>query len=399
MKVALYYPWIYLTSGAERTILELCRRSRHQWTLFTNHYEPEHTFPGFTEQHVVALPNIPVQRDLANVAAAMKTILFQKLPLDRFSVLVVVCEGAGDLAVIRNRNLPAICICLTPLRIAFDRIYHERSLQGRKWWQRIAIRAGCGIFRTLDRAVWARYARVVCISQEARRRALEARLVHPEKIEVVHPGLGLYPTAPSNTFNHFFLLPGRIMWTKNIELGIQAFRRFRELCKHASDFRLVIAGIIDEKSRPYFEHLRAMVGNDGHIEFVVAPSDQELAGLYRDCYSVLFTAFNEDWGIVPLEAMAFGKPVIAVNRGGPLESISHGRDGFLEDPQPDVFAERMRQLVDNPGDAFQIGRAGFRTSKTYSWDTFVGRLDRLIEEVVPARSANQESRVTSSVIT
>jgi hypothetical protein len=43
MKVALYYPWVYLTSGAERTILELTGRSRHEWTIFTNRFEPENT--------------------------------------------------------------------------------------------------------------------------------------------------------------------------------------------------------------------------------------------------------------------------------------------------------------------------------------------------------------------
>ena len=46
MKVALYYPWVYLTSGAERTILELTAHSRHQWTIFTNRFDPDGTFPG-----------------------------------------------------------------------------------------------------------------------------------------------------------------------------------------------------------------------------------------------------------------------------------------------------------------------------------------------------------------
>jgi hypothetical protein len=45
MRVAAYYPWIYLRGGAERTILETLRRSRHDWTLFTNRYDREATFP------------------------------------------------------------------------------------------------------------------------------------------------------------------------------------------------------------------------------------------------------------------------------------------------------------------------------------------------------------------
>ena len=73
--VALYYPWIHLTSGAERTILELTGRSRHRWTLFTNHYDHARTFPGFRDRTVVELPRVPVDRGLLSVARAGFAIL------------------------------------------------------------------------------------------------------------------------------------------------------------------------------------------------------------------------------------------------------------------------------------------------------------------------------------
>ncbi len=49
MKIAAYYPWIYLKGGAERALLETVTRSRHEWTLYTNHFEPEATFPEFSD--------------------------------------------------------------------------------------------------------------------------------------------------------------------------------------------------------------------------------------------------------------------------------------------------------------------------------------------------------------
>src|SRR4051812_44773415 len=99
MRVALYYPWIYLTSGAERTIIQLVRGSRHQWTLFTNHYAPAQTFPEFAGLDVRELNRIPVERTVKATALNALKITFQKLPLDGFDALLVVGEGLGDLAV------------------------------------------------------------------------------------------------------------------------------------------------------------------------------------------------------------------------------------------------------------------------------------------------------------
>ena len=62
VRVALYYPWIYLTSGAERTILELSGRSRHDWVLYTGHFEPDRTFTGFRDRDVREVNSLSVRR-------------------------------------------------------------------------------------------------------------------------------------------------------------------------------------------------------------------------------------------------------------------------------------------------------------------------------------------------
>ena len=62
--------------------------------------------------------------------------------------------------------------------------------------------------------------------------------------------------------------------------------------------------------------------------------------------AVVFTAPNEDWGVVPLEAMASGAPVLAVDAGGPRESVIHNVTGWLLPPTPWAFAEQMREVDD-----------------------------------------------------
>ena len=62
----------------------------------------------------------------------------------------------------------------------------------------------------------------------------------------------------------------------------------------------------------------------------------------------MYTPANEHFGIVPLEAMAAGRPVIAVNSGGPLETVRHQSTGLLCEPQPEAFARAMMTLVVRP---------------------------------------------------
>ena len=381
IKVALYYPWIYLTSGAERTILELSGRSRHDWTIFTNHYDPQHTFPEFSKRRIVVLGHVPVKRSLVSVARAAISILKQRLPLDEYSAVVVVCEGMGDLILFRNASKPSLCICLTPLRPVFDPVYRDRALKAKSGVQRLALRAAAALFRGLDQIAWRRYRKVLCISNEVERRVYAGGLASKEKVAVVHPGLGFSPAVPSDSFRRFFLLPGRIMWTKNIELGIAAFKEFRVSHPHAKDFKLIVAGIVDEKSKTYYEKLQRLAERDEDIVFRVFPSDEELAELYAHCYAVLFTSFNEDWGMVPLEAMSFGKPVIAVNSGGPKETVLPGRNGLLAEPEPSAFARCMAALVQDPDWALRMGRTGHQMSQQFSWDPFVSRVDRELEEI------------------
>jgi glycosyltransferase involved in cell wall biosynthesis len=385
MRVALYYPWIYLTSGVERTLVELSGRSRHQWTLYTSHFEPEHTFPEMARRSVVTVGEVSVVRSIGAVATAAAQILRLRLPLENHDMLVVASEGLGDLAVFRNAERPTLCLCFTPLRAVFDPAYRRRALEEQDLAGRMLFQLCSWLFCCLDRLAWRKYGRVVCISHEARRRALAGRLVDDSKITVLYPAAGVRADTPSDRFDHYFLAPGRIMWTKNLELGIAAFRRFKASSAEFQDYRLVIAGIVDKKSEAYYARLRELAAPEPGIDLRLHPSDSELAELYRNCRGVLFTAFNEDWGIVPLESMTFGKPVISVNRGGPRESIQHGVQGFLEEPEAEAFAVRMAELARDSELSRRMGIAGFQYARRYSWQSFADHMDEELDRLA-ARS-------------
>lgn len=384
MRLAIYYPWLYLTSGAERTILEIARRSRHRVTVFTNRFEKDATFPGLSEIDVRVLDEVPVERSLRGAGAAFLRILRQRIDLDDQDALLVVCEGFGDLAALKGGDRPVFNLCLTPLRIAFDPHYRQVYLAKQGALRRWIIDAGSRAFRVLDRLAWRRYQQVFAISEEIRGRILAGRLAPAERISVLHPGVELSSFTPGHAEEKTFFVPGRIMWTKNLELAIEAFRRFREGRADAAEWRLRIAGIVDKKSEPYLARLRELAGDDTMIEFRLHPSDEEMRESYRRCFATLFTAFNEDWGLVIIEAMASAKPVVAVDRGGPREIVRREEDGLLASPDPDGFAAAIRRLADDPGLYQRLSREALRASQRFGWPAFVDALDEAIERGVRA---------------
>ncbi|MBV9487461.1 MAG: glycosyltransferase [Frankiaceae bacterium] len=392
MKLALYHPWIYVTGGIERSLLHIVERSRHDWTLYTHHYDSASTFPGLRDARVVVLdPQVSVRRALPALAQAAYRIGRSQLPLRDEQALLVSSEGLGDFVMARNR-LPTVCYCHTPLKILHDPVTKDalRERDARKYAALLALGPG---FAMVDKRMWKRYRHVLANSYETAHRIERAGLTDSE-IEVLHPGVDLeqftlHPTLPRE---RFFLVAGRIMWEKRIELAIQALRAARE---HGLDVSMVVAGGVDSKSRPYLQTLREHA--EGlPVEFVVDPSDEDLASLYARCMSVVFTAPNEDWGVVPLEAMASGAPVIAVDAGGPRESVIHNVTGWLLPPTPWAFAEQMRKIAESDNGRIVSRRAVRRRAQQFAADAFVARLDDVMEEVALHGSVTAPIRPTVS---
>lgn len=377
MRPALYYPWVYLKGGAERVLVELMTRSRHEWTLYTNHYEPASTFPEFASLPVVQLADISVRRTIPEVARGLLTVLTQRMDLRQHDSLMVVSEGIGNFAAARS-PIPTSCICLTPLKVIYDPFTRAHFYAGR---HRPLFSAAFAAYRLVDRPSWRRYQRVFTNSDEVRRRILSAGLVDDSRLEVAHHGVDCDLWRPDGRREPFFLVPGRIMWQKNLELALEAWARFKP---RASDngFRLVIAGMVDDKSRSYLAAMRAKAGARADVEFVVSPDDATLLDLYQRCWSVIFPPVNEDWGLVPLEAMACGKPVLATDRGGPRESVVEARTGFLRLDHPKAFAGAIQLLSElGRADLDLISIRARDRALQFPWSRFVKRIDDHVDEL------------------
>ena len=378
-RVALYYPWVHLRSGAERVILELATRSRHEYTIYTSHLDLAGTFPEFRDlERVVELRRISVERSLGQALHATASIAAEKLDPSSYDALLVSSEGLGDFITLRNHAKPVICYCHTLVRPVYDPVYRETLLQQRPLY-RLPLAAYRGIYHQATRLAWRHYRRVFVNGQEVQRQVETAGLCPGDRVEVLHPGVDPARVRPTLGSEPYFLFLSRVKWTKNAELAIRAFQEFRRL-HPAEGWRLVVAGDVDRLDGDYLRSLRALASEEPAIEFRLDPGSAEIERLYDRCYALVFPSLSEPWGMVPVEAMAYGKPVLAVNRAGPTETVLDGVTGFLLEPRPEAFGERMAWLAGHPEAARSMGAAGIERSRLYSWDAFVTRLDDYVEQ-------------------
>ncbi|MFN4059402.1 MAG: glycosyltransferase [Paracoccus hibiscisoli] len=385
-RIALYYPWIYLKSGIERTILEVHRRSRHEVTIITSHYDRAGTFEDLARCGIVEQGRVSVRRTYPQAARAALTMAGLRFDPDRYDALVICCDGLGPLLTFRNRDLALMNLCFTPLRAVYDLAYRERLMA--RNGPRLAKIAAERAFRVLDRAAWRHFDSVICNSHTTRARAVEGGLHAKGDMIVAYPGIAASAIRPCETIGDYFFLPGRIMWTKNIELAIDAYADYRA---QGGRLGLVIAGMVDQKSRPYFDALRARAAGLPDIVFETEVSDAQMQDLYRGCRAVLLAAFNEDQGLTPLEGMALAKPVIAIDRGGPRESVVDGQTGFLVEPEAGPFAQAMLRLDRDTALVRRMGLAGQLRVTRFTWESFITVFDDEIDRIV-ARRAHAPAR-------
>jgi len=153
---------------------------------------------------------------------------------------------------------------------------------------------------------------------------------------------------------------------KNLELLLQAVQ-WLESQKVPHIPPIIIAGGYDPQNienvqyRGELQHFcdtQLSPSLQRRIQFQQSISDAQRTSLLRNALAVVYTPTNEHFGIVPLEAMYSGTPVVAVNAGGPTETVVHGQTGFLCDPTPAAFGHALQQLMQEPSRAHHMGQAG-----------------------------------------
>jgi glycosyltransferase involved in cell wall biosynthesis len=177
----------------------------------------------------------------------------------------------------------------------------------------------------------------------------------------------------------YVLYSGRLADNKGLDVLLRAFSRIK-----ATDLTLVLAGG-DWGVKAALEAEVKRLGLEARVRFVGFIED---AATYRSAMAgarmFVLPSQYEAFGIVLLEAMARGKPVVATRVGGVPDVVSDGVDGFLV-PFGDhvAMAARIELLLSDPGLSAQMGEAGKKKALAdYSWDTIVERIESIYRDVL-----------------
>jgi glycosyltransferase involved in cell wall biosynthesis len=374
MRLSVYASWIYLKGGIERTLVELFRRSRHEWTLYTHHYDPDGAFPELQPFVVELHPTVSVERSLRPLAGAAWRLSRTVLP--GTDGLLVSSDGFSEFILAKN-SVPAAVYCHTPLKILHDQTTRER-LRKREPSKALALAVMAPPFKVVQRRLWTRYSHAFVASNEVRGQLERAGLRARTPIEVLPMGVDHeWFTDDGGPRGDFFLVAGRIKWWKNLELAIDAHAAaYSRGCRAP----MIIAGIVDARGDEYLQTLRSKAAGLP-ITFEIGPTQDRLRELYRRCRALVFPSLNEDFGMVPLEAMACGAPVIAVDSGGPRETVIPGTTGWRVAATPEAFADVMIE-ASRDGVAEKMRTAARARAGEFTWDRFTTRIDDVMEQIV-----------------
>ncbi len=321
MKLALVHDWLTGMRGGEKALEVVCERFPEA-ELFTLLHVRGSVSPIIERRpihtsFVQALPG--VRRHYRNYLPLFPTAI-EQFSFDRFDRVLSLSHCVAK-SVVTPGGTPHLCYCFTPMRYAWDQFdaYFGPDRIGR---------AGSAVMRPMmarmarwDRQTANRPDRYVAISHYV---AGRIGRYYNRVASVVYPPVDTDFYRPDDTApESFALIVSALVPYKRIELAIEA-------CDLAG-VPLKIVG--DGPERTTLERAAG-----GRAEFLGRLSNEDVRALYRRARLVLLPG-EEDFGIVPLEAQACGRPVVALKRGGSLETVIPGMTGVLvDDMSVDAFA-------------------------------------------------------------
>ena len=401
MKLAVYHN--LPSGGARRAFQEVCSRLavKHTLDVFTPATSDE-TFLSSAEfaNKVTALPlgpRRPVRMglylndfrrllDLRDLDAVCRQVAEVINAGDYDVALIDACRFTQAPSVLRYLSLPSVYYCHEPPR----RFIHKEARpsaapltpyeRARSWWHWPAGKIYDRITSKLDAGNAAAATVILTNSQHTRATigqyyGLDARLAYL--------GVDSDRFHPTASVGDYVLSVGTFEAHKGFDFLVRAMAR----CPNPRP-RLVLVG--NEDSARVTVQLHSQARALGvELETLVGIDHERLVSLYQEAAAFLYAPHKEPFGLVILEAMACGIPVIAVSEGGPLESVVDGVTGFLVPRDEDAFAEAIRRVISDRALARDLGaRARQEALARWSWDAAVAAIEtELLSLIRPVEAA------------
>lgn len=361
MKIALVHDWLTEIGGAER-VLEAIHRIFPEAPVYVFFHDKKFTNNFLPKTQIIPSKYQNLYRRFLGRKLIMPFLPLAAESLDLSGYDLVISTGPFAKGLVLRPATTHISYCHSPTRQLWD-WQSEYSREDHKM-PRWTILSFQHFFRIWDHNAASRVDHFIANSQNTQSRI---KKYYNRESVVICPPVEFINNSKSHKLKSisYFLIVSRLFPHKNITIAIKAFNRL--------GWPLIIIG-----DGPDLENLKSIA--EKNISFLGRLSDSEVQENYAKCTAFIMPQ-EEDFGIAPLEAMAWGKPVLALKQGGALEYVQEGINGeFFEEPREEMLADGVRRLVANlPSyDPETIKK----TSQKFSFERFKSEIEKFINNVV-----------------
>lgn len=308
MKVAIVHYWLVGMRGGEK-VLEALLDLYPKAVIITHVYDPERVSDQVRSHEVreTFIGRLPGAKKHYQKYLPLMPMALELMDMQEFD-LVISSESGPAKGIIPRPDAVHVCYCHSPMRYIWDHYHVYRARAGRL--ARLMMPWMAHKLRIWDVTTAARVDHFVANSGFIAQRIGK---YYRRDADVIFPPVATEDFAISETVGDHYLLAGEMVSYKRADLAVEAF--------NASGRKLIVVGEGEMR-----ETLEAKAGPN--ITFLGRVPFDRLKQEFANCRALIFPG-EEDFGIIPVEVMACGRPVIAYGRGGALDTVREGQSGLL----------------------------------------------------------------------
>ena len=321
MRVAIVHFWLVSMRGGEKVLEALCQLFPEA-DIFTHVYDPGLESETIRKHKIVTtfINSLPRARRYYKHYLPLMPLALEQIDLRGYD-LIISSESGPAKGIIPPAGAVHICYCHSPMRYVWNMFHDYREHAG--WFRRLMMPPLCHYLRIWDATASMRVDRFIANSATV---AARIEKYYRRDAEVIHPPVNveLFESVPAGEVEDYYLMAGELVAYKRPELAVAAF--------NALGRRLIVIG-----GGEMLAEVRKLAGPT--VTIMGQQPFSVLRHHYARCRALVFPG-EEDFGMIPVEVMASGRPVIAYGRGGVTESVTAGVSGLFFEEQTAAAIER-----------------------------------------------------------
>lgn len=328
MRVAIFHNYLDVIGGGEKLVLGLAKGLGAD-IITTNVDADVVDKMGYTCDNIKSIGGVSLPPPFKQILASLRFLAcdFSK----KYDFFIFSGEWTIPAAM---RHRPNMYYCHTPSRQFYD--LYQVFLDRQGFLTKMLFRFWVFLHRPFTQYFIRHVDCIICNSLNTKNRI---RKYYGKDAEIV------YPFVESSNYRYekddgYWLSVNRFYPEKRIELQVDVFREMPEE-------KLVIVGGFAKGDHASGYKREMIDGLPPNVYVLGSVPEASLRGLYSKCKGLITTAIDEDFGMTPLEAMAAGKPVVAVNEGGYRETVIDGKTGVLVDANVDSLVDAVDYFSKN----------------------------------------------------